>query len=588
MKNQSCSKRALIAKMGLVPKTGIMVVALTSFLTLNSGLTVTSAQAQILEQAQIQTQSISVGTLGSASAYDGGILDVGDGGFEASLWQGTSAQLAKQLIETAPLENRQAVIRDLVRAALLSAGVPPVFETSDQKDAYDKARIQAVAKMGDIANLTALTERMPETVNRSPDIKVEIALLNGDTQTACSVTDTVTEGRATPLWARLRAYCHVLREEIPAAELTTDLLAQSDYEDKTFFALMNVLLGAVKPEDVSQKLVFDEALDLTLADLADIRSGQGPLAPYLAVRRTIDLDRSDIERIEALYQGSPFMTDTQISNVLQGFASSESSLAGANGLQGVVSGDVPETYDLDTVLSLDTPKALGHIYSLALSADTPEVKAKAIVEFLNRASAVGKFDRFAVLMQGEAQLIPMNIQALIGLKTFAQLAINRNDIGTLQGLYRALEEGSVQQSRIALVSDALGNGFFGGDLGRDIEARLSDFENLSKPRQERAVRDSYIALAMGASLQAKSSKRLTNTGRGDGQAISAGAILALESAARRGARAETALRSATVLSTFPLTDLDAKSLAAIITALRVAGLDNYAGRLAAEDFLSGL
>ena len=50
-------------------------------------------------------------------------------------------------------------------------------------------------------------------------------------------------------------------------------------------------------------------------------------------------------------------------------------------------------------------------------------------------------------------------------------------------------------------------------------------------------------------------------------------------------RAETALRAAIIIDKSPLDD---RSLAAVIDALSVAGLPQFAGRLAAEDFLSAL
>lgn len=551
-----------------------------------AALGVLSSLSLLITASNAYAQSITVESLNAASAYDGGLLDPTTGGLDASLWQGTSAPLAVSVIEAAPLQSGNVIIRDLVKAALLSGGIPPQSKTQSEKTTFDHVRLMSVAKMGHAESTRTLVTRLPELI-RDNTLKVEMDLLSGDIQSACAVTDNVSEGRATPKWARVRAFCHITRDEIAAAELTTDLLRQSEYDDPTFYGVMDVLLGVSTPMKTSQTLVFDEALDIVMADMAEIRVGIGPLSPYLAVKRAIDLERSDNERLEALFDGSPFMTDAQISTVLKGFANAETNMAGESE-SAERSALETQAYDLESAMKAPAPRALGQLYSLALEGSTSEIKAKAITAYLDRVEKVGKFDRFAILVDRQAQQIPYDEQARIGLRNFAQLSVNRGDLGALQSLYRSIEADTPQQARMALVSDALGNGFFGGGLGRDIEDRLFGASASDEAVKARALRDSYIALAMGASLSADVSKELTRAGRGAGKAAKAGALIALHSAARRGSRAETALRTATLLAPGRPKDLDAATLASVISALRIAGLDSYAGRIAAEDFLSGL
>ena len=123
------------------------------------------------------------------------------------------------------------------------------------------------------------------------------------------------------------------------------------------------------------------------------------------------------------------------------------------------------------------------------------------------------------------------------------------------------------------VADALGNGFTLGTLGKDIEGRLEG----SGAEKRRAVRDTFIATAMGARLSGNAALALEGTGNGVGSAVKAGDILGLASAAKAGSRAETALRAAIIIDKSPLDD---RSLAAVIDALSVAGLPQFAGRLA--------
>jgi len=120
-----------------------------------------------------------------------------------------------------------------------------------------------------------------------------------------------------------------------------------------------------------------------------------------------------------------------------------------------------------------------------------------------------------------------------------------------------------------------------GQLGQDMSERLAD-------NQSRAVRDVFIATALGASLSAENMMALdTYAVQLPGRAASPSDVLALRLAAKRGASAETALRAASILGEGGPQSLRADSLAQVLEALREANLQDLAGRVAAEDFLAG-
>ena len=199
---------------------------------------------------------------------------------------------------------------------------------------------------------------------------------------------------------------------------------------------------------------------------------------------------------------------------------------------------------------------------------------------LKAADKKDAFSRFAKLFENNIAIIPAGMQAEADLKLYARAAIERGDIGALQGFYQAMPEGP-KKLRIALVADALGNGFTLGTLGEDIESRLTG----AGSEKRRAIRDTFIATAMGSRLSGEAEEALDGVGNGSGIAIKAGDLLALNAAAKAGSRAETALRAAVMIERGTL---DNPSLAAIIDALQLAGLPQFAGRLAAEDFAKGL
>jgi len=148
---------------------------------------------------------------------------------------------------------------------------------------------------------------------------------------------------------------------------------------------------------------------------------------------------------------------------------------------------------------------------------------------------------------------------------------------TLQDLYRSIEDDTVK-ARIALAADAIGNGFLLGQMGSDIDSRLLSPEN------ERAKRDALLALALGSQLSSAASETLPGTTFG-ARKISEGDRAVLKANADNQHIAQLILRLSSLIDG---QDLDASSLAFAVETLREVGLSQYAGRLAARDFLDPL
>lgn len=502
-----------------------------------------------------QAQSIETGQLGEAQAYDAGVIDAGTGGLDAALWQGTSAKTAVRLMKALPLSSDKDIVQDMIEAVILSAGVPPEGDTSE----YDQTRLKTVMAMGDKAALDNLATRNPD-ITRDPRVRTDLALAGGDVAAACQTADNITEGRGEPHWAKLRAFCHIEREEISAAELTTELLQSSGYEDAAFFGLMKVLTGASKKlPDV--KNMSDPLLKLMAAKAG---AGDDKLSADIATDNTAKPE----DRIRAVFEFANQLSDAQITAVFSDLAFDQEDLVGS------------ASFDLESAKANIGPQGTAQIFQLANASGDARTSLEAMALMLAAAEKKSVFSRFAKLFENNLAIIPAGMQAEADIKLFTRAAIERGDIGTLQGFYQALPEGP-QKLRIALVADALGNGFTLGTLGEDIESRLAD-EGAEK---RRAIRDTFIAAAMGSRLSGNASEVLESAGRGSGIAIKAGDLLALNAAAKAGSRAETALRAAKMIDSGTLDD---PSLAAVIDALQIAGLPQFAGRLAAEDFLKDL
>jgi len=176
------------------------------------------------------------------------------------------------------------------------------------------------------------------------------------------------------------------------------------------------------------------------------------------------------------------------------------------------------------------------------------------------------------------QALPAQARAEANLPRYTRAAILSRDIGSLQQIYAALPEGD-SQARIALIADALGGGFNGQALGRDIEGRLSN-----PVQRSQAIADTQIALALGAKLSDTAASILAK------QPISAltlpqNQLILLKAAIKDNSRAETSLIAAQLLSRKGLNMTDK---AYLISALTEMGLQRFAGQIAADVFSEGL
>ena len=514
-------------------------------------------------------QSIEVGQLGAAQAFDAGVIDFSTGGLDPALWQGTSAKMATHLLQKAPLTSSDPIIKDMLRAVVLTAGVPP--EGTDA--GYAKARLRSVMALNDPDALQNLASRSPDVV-ADPAVRADLALAVGEVDNACNMADSITEGRSTPMWARLRAFCHVKRGEVAAAELTAKLLKTSDYKDEIFFDLLDRLTGASSRTDI-----LDVSADPLYAAMAGEIAAKSPaplaaiaaMTPMQAMVTAKDPKASPDARLQAVFRADKLLDDSTIISILNGViydGVDVNDLAGAS------------QFDLTSARGNSSGTGFAQLFALAKQGGDPAVTAKAAAAVLTRADKKGAFSRFAKLLEGEIALMPAGAKAEADLKTFAKAAVLRNDVGALQALHSTLEENPQAKARIALAADALGNGFRFGDLGRDIETRLND-----TAKRSAAVRDALIALALGSTLSDEGAIALEGARALSGRSLSTGDKAALHAAAKANSRAETTLR-ATIALDGPA--LDSESKAAVIEALMDAQLTAFAGQIAALDYLNAL
>ncbi len=501
--------------------------------------------------AQIETEA-----LGAAQDFDAGILQ--EGALDTQLWQGTSAGRAAQLLTNAPLKSQDPIIRNMVRTVILTGGVPPQATTPEQTAAYETARLQAVlaiegAASGDSATLDGFLARNPDLA-RAPLAQVDLAFSKGDWSRACEISDTITTDRALPEWARLRAACHGLRGETSAADVTRDLLRSSGYDNLAYHAQMDALLSGAPPAEQT--------------DPSD------PLISFLAGRSKIAMDPSE-QSGDDLAGGTPAgaSKSSELAAIFNSFEDRD--LANLQSAFGNMSFDVTvPDLDLETALSSPSPRATARLFILGQSGD-----AGALDSFISRAMRAGVNEDLVLRkLTPMIQALPAQGRVNTNLPRYVRAAILSQDITGLQQLYGALPAGPAQ-ARIALITDALGGGFYGQALGRDIEERLAD-----PARRTQAVKDTQIALALGANLSDSAADILMKRPL-PALTLPQNELLLLEAAIRDSSRAEVSLITASLLSRGGLNITDKAQL---ISALAKTGLQPFAGQLAANVYFEGL
>ena len=230
--------------------------------------------------------------------------------------------------------------------------------------------------------------------------------------------------------------------------------------------------------------------------------------------------------------------------------------------------------DLSSALSDPSARATARLFVLGQSGDAAGLDA-----FLSRAVEAGVSEDVALLkLKPMIQALPAQTRARTNLVRYVRAALLSRDISSLQQFYAALPEGDTK-ARIALITDALGGGFFGQNMGRDIETRLA-----APLTRSQALKDVQIAFALGATLSDETAQVLT-TQNLPTLSLPASQLILLDAAVRGNSQAEVSLLVASLLSRPGLNITDKSHL---ISALTQSGLSQFAGPIAAELYFDGL
>jgi hypothetical protein len=266
--------------------------------------------------AQIKTEQVRPLDLWSAAGRDTGL--------GADLWRESSADLARAVLTALPDKPLSPAAAALARRVLATGANAPDGAGDDLALAGLRAR--ALLALGDPEAAAAVVARTPRAEASEPlsRARAEAALLLGRDAEACETGQQLQEGRDGQWWLKLRAYCHLVAGETPAAQVTLDLWRQQGGKDAGFETLaVTAIQGAGAPKAVlsdpiayalSRRLKLDPTPALAGAPaamaVAVARDAEAaPLARSAAAARALRLGALSPEAVRAAYT-PPGATET--------------------------------------------------------------------------------------------------------------------------------------------------------------------------------------------------------------------------------------------------------------------------------------
>lgn len=234
--------------------------------------------------------NIGVDALKAPNPQAVGTMDVHQGGFPASLWNGTSAEVARTLLPRLPGSGASPTIRSLERRLLLTAAPPPEGAKPDARPSLVEMRAERLLALGDLDGVAGLTNAAPAAVEGALAAKVQrdAHLLAGRVDQACARLPAA----ADPESARLTTFCHLSQGRTLEGTLALDLLRERHGADSGFIAAAEVLAGLPPVPNAKIEIAELSPLHVALFKAAKMALPEAALgnAPAVVARAVAEND----------------------------------------------------------------------------------------------------------------------------------------------------------------------------------------------------------------------------------------------------------------------------------------------------------
>jgi len=189
-------------------------------------------------------EPVSVAPLQALDPSSGGVLRVGDGAFGPDLWAGSRRTTIDALLPRLPVAMASPAMRDLFRRLLLSPGAVP--EGAASGPSFLARRVERLYAAGEVQGARDLiavggSQLQDPALDK---LKVDLLLLDGDSQGACTIIETAVRSNARDaFWLKGATYCRAVNGQGPAARMTADALVELGVRDDAFSLLVAALAG---------------------------------------------------------------------------------------------------------------------------------------------------------------------------------------------------------------------------------------------------------------------------------------------------------------------------------------------------------
>ncbi|MEQ8830838.1 MAG: hypothetical protein RLW87_13635 [Alphaproteobacteria bacterium] len=519
-------------------------------------------------------EGMSVESLDSVDAEAvGAVVDPSEA-LPPTLWTGLSRATVAALIDGLPAAGDYPAARSLSRRLLLTAASLPPAD-SDPPISVLRARVAALARLGFAADAATLAQTGADAL-RDPQGQAALAgaqLAAFDLPGACATAVQASTRDTSSFWAKLLAFCQAVAGQKDQASLAAQTLLDTGEDDPLYFMLMDSITLDLAPEvgGMTAAGPLHYAM-LRYADApvpADLRD---PNIALLAVQRSDDLAAAEAAALRGLLPPGD-LADKYLAEKFKDSA-------------------------LDTPLEvLDRISPAGGralLYQVLLRWEIPALRAEAVSTALNRASADGVGLAVAPVFAGPALDIPPSADLLWFAEDAARLFYRTGHIDRARAWHAllrnaALTDTAAAESDARLWHLAMLTGETGTALGRSRqgweEAVVSGARDADRGRAHLAFLQALIAASTGAEAvagEAELRAAAMAAGAEDGPGASALTLDLLDQAASAGRSGETAALSIAALASAPAPELSPSTVTAVVRALRRAGLQRDARRLAVE------
>jgi hypothetical protein len=523
------------------------------------------AQQQNLPQPVEQQQ------LHDLDGWSVGALSRDNGALPADLWSRSDPAFLALAFARLPAVYESPATLALARRALLSPGETPRGASVEQV----RGRFEGLGKMGAADELATMASGAGSDAT-DPAIAMFAAqaeLARGRRAEACARGRAANAGDTPPPFLlRLRAYCAAATGDRAAADLALELARAQNAADNWYTGAVAAAAGA--PGARPPAANYDNSLSAQLSLAAQLRPGPNPL------------NNSSTLALVALARADNAPQPQRAQAAWQAYRRGALSVQDARTILAATPAEITSALPpiVTALRAVEASRANAAAPPAGASAPDSLAAATAIAGVLRTATAPADFYAVArFFRQDIAALQSAPDAAAAVLFARAAIAVGDRQLGarlTASARQAGAEEGALAPLDAALVA-------LGGPRGEQGTVAMQRRIDRGAGQPRAAARDVAILAALGAPVDGTvQSFLLTNPPQGGARA-DAGAMLALNAAAERGAVGEGALLAVAAAGEGGPARLDADSLDGLIRALRALRLEEDARRIAAEAILAG-